>query len=179
MAVAAVLLSFSLIALSLMTAGVQAKALKLSFEYISGALIVVDPGISWESDGIVHYRGVVAIQTAVVVDTDCDLTFSGDLYFVLNMNYFIKTGERTGWGTWSKDGIFFKKDGDGWQPYLTGSVEGTFNMFRTICGQVGEGGAKGVGWGTEGELVGCKIERFSYYVPEGLVFGGTLLRPKG
>lgn len=180
MAVAAVLLSFSLIAISLMTAGVQAKALKLSFEYRTGPLIFGEPEISWVSDGVVHNRGWVATQTisedtAMAVDTDCDLTFYGDLYFVININYFIKTGERTGWGTWVKDGTFLKKDGNGdWQPYLTGVVEGTFTLCRR-----GDLAAQGVGWGTDGDLVGWKIKRFSYYVPDGLVFGGTLLSPHG
>ena len=181
MAVAAALLSFSLIALSLMTAGVQAKALKLSFEYKSGAWDTVDPGRRWESDGILHIRGWVRTQTASVVDTDCDLTFVGDLDFVLNLNYFTETGERTGWGTWVKDGTFLKKDGNGdWQPYLTGVVEGTFTLFRRGEQVAARGrAAQGIGWGTEGGLLGWRIERFSYHEGEGLVFGGTLISPHG
>ena len=178
MAVAAVLLSFSLIALSLMTAGVQAKALKLTFEYRSESWNVVDPGIRWESDGIVHIRGMVARDIAIAkVDTDCDLTFYGKLEFVLNINYFIETDERTGWGTWSKEGTFLKKVDGGWVEYLTGRIEGTFTLHQR-GEQVAMRGrsAQGVGWGT-GELEGYKVERFSYHENGDLVFGGTLLRP--
>ena len=182
MAVAAVLLSFSLIAISLLTAGVQAKALKLSFEYKSGAWDTVDPGRRWESDGILHIRGWVRTQTASVVDTECDLTFYGELEFVMNMNRDLTTDEITGWGTWSKYGTFLERDGNGgWQEYLTGRVEGTFTLhFKGE--QVAKRGrsAQGVGWGTGG-LEGWRIERFSYHPNGGLdlVFGGTLISPQG
>lgn len=105
---------------------------------------LVDPGIEWVEDGVLHGRG--RIVHAVLYDS---VTFDVDGYdtVVSNINLDLATGEGSIFGTWSA--VYLPES-------ATGTFDGTYTAKIVFTATGVSAWGKAVGHGT-GELRGMKM----------------------